>query len=153
MRHPEPARRADGVARRPGVVMLVILILCLATREWYPFSIFPMYATFSPQAWYICLSDGHDRLVPTLPTFGMSARPLRRMFETRLLERLAAGEPRAAAESHAAADVLRFVLRERAAQASTVIDPTRLRLHRVTASIVDQHVERSDEVLDEAVLQ
>ena len=152
MPSPERTARPDGLARRPGAVMLLTIVLSLALREWYPFSVFPMYATFSPQSWYICLSDDRGRLVPTDSTFGMEARPLRRIFETHVLERMAAGEPRTAAESHAADDVLRFVLREAAAQGSPS-PPARLRLRRVTASIVEQHVERTEELLGEAATQ
>lgn len=142
-------RAVAAVWRLPGAVMVVVMALCLATREWYPLSPFPMYATFSPQSWYICVTDERDRLVPTLPAFGMEARFLHRMFETRVLERTAAGEPHDAAELHAADDLLRFVLRETGSPATAAPHPARLRLRRVTSSIADGRIERRHESLGE----
>ena len=129
--------------------MLITIVLCLGLREWYPFTPFPLYASFSPQAWYVCLTDEHDRVVPTWPALGVIARPLRRELETRVLERVAAGEAPSTAETHAADDLLRFLLREAVAAHHADSLPARLRLRRVTASITAQHIEQTQESLGE----
>lgn len=139
---------AFGWLRRvPCKVMLATIVLCAATREWYPFSPFPMYANFSPTTWYVCVTDAAGRPLPTAPYFGLEVRPLRRMFETRVLARMAAGATRAEAEAAAAPELLRFVLHEARPADGAPRLPERIDLRRIVTRIDGQHIERSEETL------
>src|SRR5215470_18604861 len=115
--------------RVPCKLMLATILIGLAVGEWYPFSSFPMYSRFAPQAWYVFVTDGSDQVVPTQPYFGVSAMPLRRMFETRALALRAAGASVQEAETQAAVDLLRY-LRAEARPQSGVGAPSGLRLWR-----------------------
>jgi hypothetical protein len=142
-------RAAQVLWRVPCKLMVATILICAATREWYPFSPFPMYTTFGPTTWYVCLTDGSGRPLPTDPYLGLQARPLRRMFETRVLTRTAQGAPLPDAESAAAAEVLRFVLREARPRSDAPPLPNRIALRRTRTRIDGGRIERADDTLGE----
>ena len=133
--------------RAPCKLMLATIVLCAATREWYPFSPFPMYANFSPTTWYVCVTDAAGRPLPTEPYLGLEVRPLRRMFETRVLARTAAGATRAEAEAAVAPELLRFVLREARPADGAPRLPDRIDLRRIVTRIDGQHLARYEDTL------
>lgn len=141
------AHVAGRLWRVPCKLMLATMALCLGVREWYPFSPFTMYATFSPTTWHVCVTDAADQVLPTERYFGRAARPLRRMFETRVLEQMANGVPRAAAEASAARELLRFALREARPRLGSPALPERITLRRTVTRIDGPHLERSNETL------
>lgn len=131
----------------PCKLMFATIVLCAATREWYPLSPFPMYANFSPTTWYVCVTDAADRPLPTEPYFGLPVRPLRRIFETRVLASMAAGATRSDAEAAVAPELLRFVLDEARPEDGAPRPPERIGLRRVVTRIDGQRLERSEDTL------
>ncbi len=99
---------ARPLRRLPGALMLATIVVSLALREWYPFSFFPMYASFGPESWHVRVTDAHNAVVPTGSVFGVDARPFKRMYEQRMLANLAAGQPPREAEVHAAETLLQI---------------------------------------------
>jgi len=145
----ERIRGAVSALRRlPAKLMLATMLVCVLTREWYPFSFFPMFATFGPPASYVCVSDGADRPLATMPALGFDSGPLARSLERRRLAKVSAGS--ADAEHAAAVDLLRFLVE----QARPVADggplPDRLRLWRETLRLDGERIVRSRELLGEA---
>ena len=140
-----------GAARRlwqlPCKLMLATIIACLALREWYPFSPFPMYANFGPTAWYICVTDAADQPLPAARYFGLDATIFRRVFETRVLARTAAGEPPDVSERAAARDTLEFLVHEAHPEPGTPPLPERIGLQRVVSWLEAGHVRHTQEIL------
>ena len=121
--------------RIPCKLMIATIAVCLAVREWYPLSSFPMYATFGPAASYVYVTDGADRPVPTLPTFGLSAMPMRRMFDSRVRAFAAAGVAAPEVNARAGEELLRFLVREAELVRGMKHFPPRLRLWRAESRI------------------
>ncbi len=143
-------RAADavrGLWQLPCKLMLATIVLCVGVREWYPFSPFPMYATFGPTAWYVCVTDADDRPLPTARYLGLDAIALRRMFETRLRTRLTAGTAQRSAEAAAALDTLEFLVRETRAEPGTQPSPERIGLQRTQLRIDAERIGRTRETL------
>ncbi len=130
----------------PCKLMLATIVLCLALREWYPFSPFPMYANFGPSAWYICVTDADGRPLPAAPYFGLDATIFRRMFETRVLARVAAGDARDRAEAVATQDMLEALVRDAHRESRRRL-PDRIGLQRVALSLDGERVLHTQEML------
>lgn len=140
-------RAARRLWRLPCKLMLATIVVCLGLREWYPFSFFPMYAGFGPSAWYICLTDDAQRPLPTEQYLGLDATPLRRMYESRLLARLAAGAAPDVAAPAAARDTLEFAVREARPQPGCPALPPRIALQRTALVLEADGIGRAHEVL------
>ncbi|MEO8602971.1 MAG: hypothetical protein ABI629_10370 [bacterium] len=132
----------------PGVVLLAMLVVCIATREWYPFTPFPMYAAFGGTTWHLRLTDGDDTPISPLQVFGVSAIPLRRMFERRAIVEQQHPEP-AAAEARAADALLRFLVAEARPQPGAPPPPPRLRRSRISSKIEGGRVVSTRDLLSE----
>lgn len=61
--------------------LLVLTLLCLVLRENYPFSNFPMYASFSHKTYYLRLTNARGAEIPTQP-FAISNSGLRKIFDS-----------------------------------------------------------------------
>jgi hypothetical protein len=61
--------------------LLVMTLLCLVLRENYPFSHFPMYASFSKKSYYLYLADAKGDEIPTRP-FAISNSSLRKIYDS-----------------------------------------------------------------------
>ena len=61
--------------------LLVMTLLCLILRENYPFSHFPMYASFSKKSYYLYLADAKGDEIPTRP-FAISNSGLRKIYDS-----------------------------------------------------------------------
>ena len=61
--------------------LLVMTLLCLVLRENYPFSQFPMYASFSRKTYYLYLTNESGAEIPTQP-FAISNSGLRKIFDS-----------------------------------------------------------------------
>jgi len=61
--------------------LLVMTLLCLVLRENYPFSHFPMYASFSKKSYYLYLADAKGDEIPTRP-FAISNSGLRKIYDS-----------------------------------------------------------------------
>ena len=64
--------------------LLLITAACLLIGEQYPFSSFPMYASFGPSTYYLYLADGSGNAVACFPTLGMSSASLKKVFSTEM---------------------------------------------------------------------
>ena len=129
------AERLTRAARRlwklPCKLMLATIVLCIGVREWYPVSPFPMYATFGPTAWYVCVTDAAGRPLPTGRYLGLDATMMRRMFESRVLAQLARGSARAAADAAAARETLESLVRDARPAPGAPPLPERIALQRI----------------------
>jgi len=141
---------ARRLRRRPGAMLLAMVLAGIASREWYPFSPFPMYATFTPYSWHVLITDGDDRTVSTLQRFGISAIPLRRMLERRVLTAQAdTSQPPESAAARGSVALLHFLLAEARPQPGALPPPPRLRLWRVDSRVDGTHVVSTREMLAE----
>jgi hypothetical protein len=52
--------------------------------EHYPFSSFPMYSTFAPQANVVFFTDENDQPLPTYPTFGIVSSAMKKSYARHL---------------------------------------------------------------------
>lgn len=107
--------RPKSVLTAVPVFMLVVITLSLLLQEFYPFSRFPMYATFSPETYYVFLSDGEDQPVAVKRHFRYSVPKLKKMFNTRyrlLKQRRGTAGTDADLQREAAAGLLAFLLRD-----------------------------------------
>lgn len=52
--------------------------------EWYPFSNFPMYSNFEPQAYYVYITDREDKPVGIQPTFGTWPTAVKKAYDLKL---------------------------------------------------------------------
>lgn len=60
--------------------LLVMTVLCLALRENYPFSNFPMYSSFNNRTYYLYLTDARGNPIKTRQ-FGLSSSGLKKIFD------------------------------------------------------------------------
>jgi hypothetical protein len=60
--------------------LLVMTLLCLALRENYPFSNFPMYSSFDNRTYFIYLTDAQGKGIKTRQ-FGLSSSGLKKIFD------------------------------------------------------------------------
>lgn len=73
-------------------VILTALVIPWLTRnldvpqrgEWYPFSNFPMYSNFEPQAYYVYVTDDQDKPVAIQPTFGTWPTAVKKAYDLKL---------------------------------------------------------------------
>ena len=72
------------------LVLWMGVVLPLATSgtdkpgEFYPFSNFPMYSTFSPDTYFVWVSDLEDEPVPIGPVFGIAPSDLKKTYDRKL---------------------------------------------------------------------
>ncbi len=52
--------------------------------EFYPFSNFPMYASFAPDTYFVFITDLEDRPIAISPTFGTSASDIKKTYDRKL---------------------------------------------------------------------
>lgn len=91
--------RFDGVVqwlrRQPlkflwGMVLLTAFVIPWAQRgqakpgEFYPFSNFPMYASFTPETYYVYVTDLNDAPVPVTRLTGKVLSNLKKQYDTEL---------------------------------------------------------------------
>ncbi len=72
------------------LVLLMGLVIPVLTKrtdkpgEFYPFSNFPMYASFAPDTYYVFITDLGDRPIAISPTFGTSASDIKKTYDRKL---------------------------------------------------------------------
>jgi len=72
---------SPGIPLKP---LLALTLLNLSLRETYPFSHFPMYASFGRKTYYLYVSDENDRVLFTSKFFKQSSAKLRKTLMTEL---------------------------------------------------------------------
>lgn len=78
-------RKAFSLAR--GIPFLSVVILAVAfqvTKEFYPFSHFPMFSVLTPTVEFYYLTDAKQTPIPQKTYFGFSTSWTRKMLNTRL---------------------------------------------------------------------
>jgi hypothetical protein len=74
--------------RIPLKFFICLTFLCLWTKEWYPFSHFPMYARNSNTTTYLYLTDSSDNVIAMQRDFGVRSSMLKKYYETQALKLL-----------------------------------------------------------------
>jgi hypothetical protein len=89
--------------------LLILVLLCLALRENYPFSNFPMYSSFGERSYFLYLATAQGEPIRTR-VFGLSTSTLKKIFDRQRREQLkrfaAFGSDRTALADKAAAESL-----------------------------------------------
>jgi hypothetical protein len=65
----------------PLRILLVLTLLNLLLRENFPFSHFPMYASFGDFTYYVFVADEHDEPLALRRVFGVSAPFLKKLYD------------------------------------------------------------------------
>lgn len=69
-------------------VLWVTTTLCLLIGENYPFSNYPMYATFSDATYMVYITDQDGKPIPVFDTFGMRTSILKKIYHKEALKAL-----------------------------------------------------------------
>lgn len=69
------------VVRTECQLLVGLTVACLIVGEQYPFSNFPMYASFTDRTYYVYLADGADQPLPSVPLAGMSTPTLKKVYD------------------------------------------------------------------------
>ena len=148
--------RATGkwLRRLPFKPMLFITVACLAIKEQYPFSNFPMYSSFGDSTYYVYLADGEDRPLPTYAAAGMSTPKLKKVFANELRQERkrapASRKPLLQEHKRAAGERVLARLKEAAGQRkSDAPAPAVWRLYEVNISLVDGRYEKQRNLIAE----
>lgn len=91
----------DAKVRRPLWRVGLLVIALLLIGEQFPFSYFPMYSSFDPEADYYYVANEQGEPYACVETFGTSTANVKKMYRARLRELVArrgASEPEATAE-------------------------------------------------------
>jgi hypothetical protein len=78
------------IAKIPFLGVIALALLMQATKEFYPFSHYPMYSDLPPSVEYYYLSTATGELIPQLRFFGFSTSWTKKMLNSRL-KKIAAG--------------------------------------------------------------
>ena len=76
----------DRPVRRPLWRVGVLVIVLLIVGEQFPFSYFPMYSSFDPEADYYYVADSSDQPYACVEIFGTSTANVKKMYRARLRE-------------------------------------------------------------------
>ncbi len=68
----------------PLKTALLVIVVCFAVRENFPFSHFPMYSSFSDYSYYIYFTDGKGEPVPILDLSGHKTSGLKKIYDKQL---------------------------------------------------------------------
>ena len=77
---------ADRPVRRPLWRAAVLVIALLLIGEQFPFSYFPMYSSFDPEADYYYVADPTGQPYACVEIFGTSTANVKKMYRARLRE-------------------------------------------------------------------
>jgi len=143
---PPLPRVAASLRQLPCKPLLVLTFLCLALKEQYPFSNFPMYSTFENKTYYVHLADGADQPVPTAEALGLATSTLKKIYDgevRRELRRLQVRREHLTAEQKQAigGPVLARLKKASAAQGAVGI-PEVLRLYQVDIALAGGRFEK-----------
>lgn len=131
-------------------LMLVVIVLSLSLKEFYPLSHFPMYSKFNPNTFYVYLTNENDQSLLVREHFNISVPELKKMFAKRrdmFLKNAGGLLSREEAEIKAGELVINDLLREN--NIDEIKEVKKLKIYRVFLSIEDKKVIRDNKFLFE----
>lgn len=143
------------------LVVLMAFVIPLLTRstekpgEFYPFSNFPMYSRFSPDTYYVFVSDNDDKPIAVGPTFGIAISNVKKAYDRKLtnLKKEIGGKGRKAdlpaEKKRVAADEVLHWLTDNAPNPAAVKARAGLRLHEVAIVFKDGRVSKTQSQVGE----
>lgn len=138
-----------ALARTRCLPLFALTLACLVIREQFPFSNFPMYATFSSHTFYVYLADGAGRPLPAIATIGMSTPTLKKVYVSEIQkerDRLHLGHKNLDAEQQrAVGERLLARLRNSSPQAESATARGGLSLYEVTIDLRHGQFEKRTE--------
>ena len=141
------------VARRRCTPLILIAAACLLIEEQYPFSHFPMYSSFGPSTYYVYLTDGSEKPLPSYQTLGISTGTLKKLYQAELrreAERVRASVSRLTHENkRAVAQRILARFREAAAKGRIGGLPSVLRLYEVQIRLGDAKLRKERKLIAE----
>ena len=84
--HHSGAADADRPVRRPLLCVGILVVALLLIGEQFPFSYFPMYSSFDPEADYYYVADAEGQPYACVEIFGTSTANVKKMYRARLRE-------------------------------------------------------------------
>ena len=144
-----------------GIVLLMAFIIPVATKytdkpgEFYPFSNFPMYSRFSPDTYYVYVTDLEDKPLSFAATFGLAISNAKKAYDRKLtnLKKEGGGKGKKAdlppeVKRIAADEVLHWLV-ESAPEPALVKAHGGLRLHQVDVMYRDGRVSKTSRQVGE----
>ena len=147
-----------------GLVLLMAVVIPFLTRhtekpgEFYPFSNFPMYSRFSPDTYYVYVTDLMDQPIPVGSTFGTAISNVKKAYDRKLtnLKKDSGAKAKKAdlplEVKRVAADEVLHWLTENAPNKDAVKTRGGLRLHEVNVTWRDGRVSKSGRQVGEIQL-
>lgn len=131
------------LGRAADLYFLAVTVACIALREEFPFSHFPMYSRISPRSRYLLVTDSEDNLYPLRDVFGLSADFVKRFYRS-CLEDHSRTIGASDASKRAAFDTLQLL-----ASQPTLADVRGIRLYEVEMSLLERRIRRRTVLLAE----
>ena len=143
------------------LVVLMAFVIPFLTRstekpgEFYPFSNFPMYSRFSPETYYVFVSDIENQPVAVGPAFGIAISNVKKAYDRKLtnLKKEAGGKGKKAdlpaEKKRMAADEVLHWLTENAPDPAAIKARSGLRLHEVTIVFKEGRVSKTQSQVGE----
>jgi hypothetical protein len=72
------------ITKIPFLSVIVLALIMQATKEFYPFSNYPMYSDLPPSVEYYYLTTGKGEPLPQVRFFGFSTSWTKKMLNSRL---------------------------------------------------------------------
>ena len=69
----------------PCKPLLLLSVVCLVIGDQFPFSEFPMYASFTHRTYYVHLADGNGQPVAAASSTGLRTSQLKKIYQRELL--------------------------------------------------------------------
>ena len=159
----------DWLRRQPfrfhwGLVLLMAVIIPVLTRhtdkpgEFYPFSNFPMYSRFSPDTYYVYVTDLNDDPIAVGGTFGTAISNVKKAYDRKLtnLKKESGAKGKKAdlplEVKRVAADEVLHWLVENATNKEALKTRSGLRLHEVNVKYRDGQVAKAGKQVGEIQL-
>ena len=135
--------------------LLLLTLGCLVIGDQFPFSDYPMYASFANRTFYVHLADGTGQPVPAVASTGLRTSQLKKIYQGELLkEAKRPGRPRqrmTAEEKRAAgARVLASLKTSQWVQREDSKFPAVVRLYEVNISLREGRFEKETLLIAEA---
>ena len=144
----------DWLLRTKTKPLLIFTAACLLIAEQYPFSNFPMYASFGSKTYYVYLTDGSDQPVRARELVGMTTPTLKKVYDgetRREAKQLRVPRGRLTAEQKRVVGerILTRLKTNARAEAAGAAFPAQLRLYHVEIELIDGRIEKKTSLIAE----